>query len=163
LRGTRRDVVGAARSLRHADREPRRRHPARPLRARRGGSRPLRGHEEDPDPPRPPPDRGASSQLPPPQRGSARRRDPRAARARGERVALVADAGLPGVSDPGARLVEAAVEAGVPVTVLPGASAVETALVASGLGAERYQFVGYLPRREAQLEAIARELARWPH
>ena len=47
----------------------------------------------------------------------------------GERFALVSDAGLPGISDPGARLVAAALEAGVPVTVLPGPSAVETALV----------------------------------
>src|SRR5918912_4194681 len=53
--------------------------------------------------------------------------------AAGERVALVSDAGLPGVSDPGARLVAAALGGGVPVTVLPGPSAVETALVASGL------------------------------
>src|SRR6266516_4101411 len=58
----------------------------------------------------------------------------------GERIALVSDAGLPSVSDPGARLVRAALEAGVPVTVLPGPSAVETALVASGLAADRYQF-----------------------
>ena len=50
------------------------------------------------------------------------------------------------MNDPGARLVAAALEAGVPVTVLPGASAVETALVASGFAAERYQFLGYLPR-----------------
>src|ERR687885_979470 len=64
----------------------------------------------------------------------------------GERVALVSDAGLPGVSDPGARLIAAALEAGVPVTVLPGASAVETALVASGLVAERNHFLGHLPR-----------------
>ena len=64
----------------------------------------------------------------------------------GERMALVSDAGLPGISDPGARLVSAALEAGVPVTVLPGPSAVETALVASGLVGARYQFVGYLPR-----------------
>src|SRR5215510_16197419 len=71
----------------------------------------------------------------------------------GERMALVSDAGLPAVSDPGARLIAAAVEAGVPVTVLPGASAVETALVASGLVAERYQFVGYLPRGEKALAA----------
>ncbi len=64
----------------------------------------------------------------------------------GERVALVSDAGLPGVNDPGARLIQAALEAGVPVTVLPGPSAVETALVASGLAGERFQFLGYLPR-----------------
>src|SRR5207253_10136749 len=51
----------------------------------------------------------------------------------GERMALVSDAGMPGINDPGARLIGAALEAGVAVTVLPGASAVETALVASGL------------------------------
>ena len=81
----------------------------------------------------------------------------------GERVALVSDAGLPGVNDPGARLIAAALDAGVPVTVLPGASAVETALVASGLGADRYQFLGYLPRGRPALTALGEELARWPH
>jgi 16S rRNA (cytidine1402-2'-O)-methyltransferase len=80
----------------------------------------------------------------------------------GERVALVSDAGLPGVNDPGARLISAAVVAGVEVTVLPGASAVETALVASGLAADRYQFVGYLPRRAGELRALAESLAEWP-
>jgi 16S rRNA (cytidine1402-2'-O)-methyltransferase len=80
----------------------------------------------------------------------------------GERVALVSDAGLPGVNDPGARLIAAALEAGVPVTVLPGPSAVETALVASGLGADRYQFLGYLPRGVRPLGALGDELARWP-
>jgi len=81
----------------------------------------------------------------------------------GERIALVSDAGLPGVNDPGARLIGAAVAAGVPVTVLPGPSAVETALVASGLVGDRFQFVGYLPRRRAELRALAGELVRWPH
>ena len=80
----------------------------------------------------------------------------------GERVALVSDAGLPGVNDPGARLIVAAVSAGVDVTVLPGASAVETALVASGLATDRYQFVGYLPRRAGELRALAESLAEWP-
>lgn len=80
----------------------------------------------------------------------------------GARVALVSDAGMPGVNDPGARLVAAALEAGVPVTILPGASAVETALVASGFADERYQFLGYLPRGEAALAALWGELARWP-
>src|ERR687887_1315964 len=83
--------------------------------------------------------------------------------AAGERVALVSDAGLPGVSDPGARLVRAALDAGVEVTVLPGPSAVETALVASGLVGERYQFVGYLPRGERPLAALWDELAGWRH
>ena len=71
------------------------------------------------------------------------------------------DAGLPGVSDPGARLVRAALDAGVPVTVLPGPSAVETALVASGLVGERYAFLGFLPRREAERAALWTELASW--
>ena len=81
----------------------------------------------------------------------------------GELVALVSDAGLPAISDPGARLIAAAVRSGVPVTVLPGPSAVETALVASGLVSERYQFLGYLPRGHGPLEALWAELARWPH
>jgi 16S rRNA (cytidine1402-2'-O)-methyltransferase len=81
----------------------------------------------------------------------------------GTRVALVSDAGLPGVNDPGARLVAAALARGVAVTVLPGASAVETALVASGLLGEQYRFVGYLPRREAERSALWDELAGWPH
>jgi 16S rRNA (cytidine1402-2'-O)-methyltransferase len=81
----------------------------------------------------------------------------------GERIALVSDAGLPGVNDPGARLIAAALEAGVEVTVLPGASAVETALVASGLVGERFQFLGYLPRGEASLAALWAELASSPH
>jgi 16S rRNA (cytidine1402-2'-O)-methyltransferase len=80
----------------------------------------------------------------------------------GERVALVSDAGLPGINDPGARLVRAAAEAGVGVTVLPGPSAVETALVASGLVGERYQFLGYLPRGERALQEMGSELAGWP-
>jgi 16S rRNA (cytidine1402-2'-O)-methyltransferase len=81
----------------------------------------------------------------------------------GERIALVSDAGLPGMSDPGARLIAAALDAGVPVTVLPGASAVDTALVASGLEAGRYQFVGFLPRGGRALRALWEELGRWPH
>jgi 16S rRNA (cytidine1402-2'-O)-methyltransferase len=81
----------------------------------------------------------------------------------GERLALVSDAGLPGISDPGARLVAAALDAGVPVTVLPGPSAAETALVAGGFAAERYQFVGFLPRGAKALRALWDELARWPH
>jgi len=82
--------------------------------------------------------------------------------AAGERMALVSDAGLPGINDPGARLVAAAVEAGVPVTVLPGASAVPTALVASGFVAERYQFLGYLPRGARALATLWDELRAWP-
>jgi 16S rRNA (cytidine1402-2'-O)-methyltransferase len=81
----------------------------------------------------------------------------------GERVALVSDAGLPLISDPGARLVRAALDAGLDVTVLPGPSAVETALVASGLVGERYQFLGYLPRGPRALESLWRDLGAWSH
>jgi 16S rRNA (cytidine1402-2'-O)-methyltransferase len=81
----------------------------------------------------------------------------------GERIALTSDAGMPGVSDPGARLISAALDAGVAVNVLPGPSAVETALVASGLVGERYQFLGYLPRGERALAALWDELRGWPH
>jgi 16S rRNA (cytidine1402-2'-O)-methyltransferase len=81
----------------------------------------------------------------------------------GERIALVSDAGMPGISDPGARLVAAALVEGVPVTVLPGPTAVETALVASGFTAERFQFVGFLPRGKAALQSLWEELAGWPY
>src|SRR5919108_386617 len=81
--------------------------------------------------------------------------------AAGERVALVSDAGLPGVNDPGARLVSTALERGLEVTVLPGASAVETALVASGLLGERYAFVGYVPRTASARERLWKEIESW--
>jgi 16S rRNA (cytidine1402-2'-O)-methyltransferase len=80
----------------------------------------------------------------------------------GERMALVSDAGMPTISDPGARLVDAALDAGVAVTVLPGASAVEAALAVSGLTSERYQFLGFLPRGQAALAALWQELRAWP-
>ena len=79
----------------------------------------------------------------------------------GERMALVTDAGMPAISDPGARLVRAALDAGIDVTVLPGPSAVETALVASGLAGGRYAFVGFLPRKAGELEALWRETVEW--
>jgi 16S rRNA (cytidine1402-2'-O)-methyltransferase len=80
----------------------------------------------------------------------------------GERIALVSDAGLPGISDPGSRLIGAALDAGVPVTVLPGPSAAETALVASGFAVDRYEFIGFLPRSVKALGMLWDELARRP-
>ena len=81
----------------------------------------------------------------------------------GETIALVTDAGLPAISDPGTRLISAARDAGLPVTVLPGPSAVETALAASGFELERYQFCGYLPRGAKALAGLWDELSSWPH
>jgi 16S rRNA (cytidine1402-2'-O)-methyltransferase len=68
----------------------------------------------------------------------------------GERVVLVTDAGMPSVSDPGYRLVVAAVEAGVTVTAVPGPSAVLTALAVSGLPVDRFCFEGFLPRKAGE-------------
>jgi 16S rRNA (cytidine1402-2'-O)-methyltransferase len=71
-------------------------------------------------------------------------------------VALVSDAGMPLVSDPGLILVRACVAAGLGVEVLPGPSAALSALVASALPAERWQFVGFLPRKRSELVAVLR-------
>ncbi len=81
---------------------------------------------------------------------------------RGESIALVSDAGLPGVSDPGERLIRAAVEAGVPVEVVPGPSAPLLALAGSGFPMVPFYFGGFLPvksgqRRKVLVEAAARE------
>jgi 16S rRNA (cytidine1402-2'-O)-methyltransferase len=66
---------------------------------------------------------------------------------RGERVAVVTDAGTPGISDPGERLVAAAAAAGIDIEIVPGASAAISALVVSGLPTGRFVFEGFLPRR----------------
>lgn len=81
--------------------------------------------------------------------------------AAGQRVVVVSDAGMPGISDPGERLVRASLDAGHAVEVVPGPSAAITALVASGLPAGRFAFEGFLPRkgsgRTARLAEVARE------
>src|SRR5215475_9528395 len=79
--------------------------------------------------------------------------------AAGQDVLLVTDAGLPGVSDPGYRLIAAAAEAGFRVTVLPGPSAVTTALVVSGLPGDRFAFEGFPSRRPGERERRFSELA----
>jgi 16S rRNA (cytidine1402-2'-O)-methyltransferase len=80
----------------------------------------------------------------------------------GQDVALVSDAGMPGVSDPGFRLVRACVEAGVDVRVVPGPSAVVSALVVSGLSADRFVYEGFLPRRAGDRRRRLEELATEP-
>lgn len=80
----------------------------------------------------------------------------------GERVLLVTDAGMPSVSDPGYRLVAAAVEAGIRVTAVPGPSAVLTALAVSGLPVDRFCFEGFLPRKAGERARRLAELATEP-
>jgi 16S rRNA (cytidine1402-2'-O)-methyltransferase len=80
----------------------------------------------------------------------------------GHDVLLVTDAGMPGISDPGYRLVAAAAAAGVRVTVLPGPSAVTTALAVSGLPTDRFVFEGFPPRRPGERERRFAELAAEP-
>src|SRR5689334_7449103 len=80
----------------------------------------------------------------------------------GATVAVVTDGGMPSVSDPGFRLVRAAVQAGFPVTCVPGPSAVTTALALSGLPSDRFAFEGFLPRTGAGRRGRLAELAGEP-
>lgn len=80
----------------------------------------------------------------------------------GARVVLVSDAGTPAVSDPGADLVAAAREAGATVVAVPGPSAVTAALSVAGLPADRYSFLGFLPRRGAARRALLERIAASP-
>lgn len=79
----------------------------------------------------------------------------------GQHLCLATDAGMPLVSDPGATLVRAAIAAGIEVEVLPGPDAVTTALVASGLPADRFAFLGFLPRGAAALGRVLDEADGW--
>jgi 16S rRNA (cytidine1402-2'-O)-methyltransferase len=81
----------------------------------------------------------------------------------GESFALISDAGTPLLSDPGARLVRAAIEAGVVVSPVPGPSALLAALAGSGLDAERFTFFGFLPRKGRERTAMLGEIAALPH
>jgi 16S rRNA (cytidine1402-2'-O)-methyltransferase len=77
----------------------------------------------------------------------------------GQDVLVVTDAGMPSVSDPGYRLVAAAISAGLPVTALPGPSAVTTAIAVSGLPVDRFCFEGFLPRKPGSRRRLLAELA----
>lgn len=77
---------------------------------------------------------------------------------KGEDVALISDAGMPGIADPGFVAVQAAHAADLPVTVLPGASAVPVALVASGLASDRFYFGGFWPRKDKEAQALLEDL-----
>lgn len=81
----------------------------------------------------------------------------------GESFALISDAGTPLLSDPGARLVRAAIDAGVPVSPVPGASALLAALVGAGLAADRFTFFGFLPRKGRERTEAIRDIVALPH
>ena len=81
----------------------------------------------------------------------------------GESFALITDAGTPLLSDPGSRLVRAAIEAGVPVSPVPGSSALLAALVASGIEAERFTFFGFLPRKGGERAEVIDAIVALPH
>jgi 16S rRNA (cytidine1402-2'-O)-methyltransferase len=80
----------------------------------------------------------------------------------GSRIALVSDAGMPGISDPGAWLVTEAITAGVPVIPIPGANAALSALIASGLPTSEFQFLGFLPEKAGARRTRLEELAEQP-
>jgi 16S rRNA (cytidine1402-2'-O)-methyltransferase len=79
--------------------------------------------------------------------------------AEGENVALISDAGMPGLSDPGARLIRKCIERGLPYTIVPGVSATLTGLVGSGLAAEAFCYRGFLPVKSGQRERELRAAA----
>jgi 16S rRNA (cytidine1402-2'-O)-methyltransferase len=75
----------------------------------------------------------------------------------GQKIALVTDAGTPGISDPGGRLVRDAIQAGIKVTPIPGASSVIAALSVSGFPSDQFVFMGFLPRKEGRSKRLLRE------
>jgi 16S rRNA (cytidine1402-2'-O)-methyltransferase len=79
--------------------------------------------------------------------------------AQGEKVALVSDAGTPGISDPGFRVVRACIEQGLPLEVIPGPCAVIAALSASGLPTDEFHFIGFLPHKATASERSLRALS----
>jgi 16S rRNA (cytidine1402-2'-O)-methyltransferase len=82
---------------------------------------------------------------------------------KGLRLALVTDAGMPGISDPGFRLISLAIGQGVPVIPIPGAAAVVTALVASGLPTDSFRFNGFLPAKSGQRARMLESIRTSPH
>ena len=79
-----------------------------------------------------------------------------------EDIALVSEAGMPGLSDPGYELVVAAIERGISVVPIPGASAVITALVVSGLPTDQFLYLGFLPRRKGQRQRLLNSIVDEP-
>ena len=81
----------------------------------------------------------------------------------GARIAVVSDAGTPGIADPGSQIVRAAILAGVPIFPVPGANAAINGLIASGLSTESFTFHGFLPSKQGQRRSVLEGLPRTPH
>lgn len=81
----------------------------------------------------------------------------------GQSVAVITDAGSPGISDPAYRVVRAAIEAGLPIVPLPGPTALIPALTASGLPTDRFFYEGFLPNKSGARQTRLRQLASWEH
>lgn len=81
----------------------------------------------------------------------------------GQTIALVSDAGMPGISDPGTHLVQLAIEAGVTVIPVPGANAALSALVASGMDTTNFTFVGFLPKTKKKRRELLEQLVKQPY
>ena len=77
----------------------------------------------------------------------------------GEDIALVSDAGTPGISDPGVELIQSAIKEGISVVSIPGASAVISALAVSGLDTEKFLFIGFLPKKPGKARKVLKELS----
>lgn len=80
----------------------------------------------------------------------------------GKTVALISDAGTPSISDPGQRLIKRCVEEAIPVTALPGACAAIVALSCSGMPSDRFQFIGFLPRKSTELSKTLADIFFYP-
>lgn len=81
---------------------------------------------------------------------------------KGETICLISDAGTPLISDPGFSLVQECIALKLPMTAIPGPSALIQALVLSGMSSERFQFVGFLPKKEKELRALFNEFVSYP-
>lgn len=80
----------------------------------------------------------------------------------GKKVALVSDAGTPGISDPGAKLIQRTIQEAIPLFTMPGPCAVIAALSSSGLNSERFQFIGFLPKKTGDLKQTLQEIRTYP-
>lgn len=80
----------------------------------------------------------------------------------GKKIALISDAGTPGICDPGADLVQLCVERGLPVTVIPGPCALIQAIASSGFCTKRFQFIGFLPRKESEIKKELASIFAYP-